>query len=143
MDQLVEAGLKKNETYCLLSQSEWRELDGQLMQEMVAICSNDGKPPVLETDDVYLFEEAKLTTKKRKSLKSSTFCGPDKSFPVNDCAHYTAALRLIGRYKGPGDKNRIRACVIRRGKAMGCTGAGDEERSDIVAHLTDLVVSIA
>ena len=65
-------------------------------------------------------EDAKLSTKKRKSLSKSAFCGPSKSFPVPDCAHVTAARRLIGRYKGPGDKSTILACVSRKAKAMGC-----------------------
>ncbi|HLD90533.1 MAG TPA: hypothetical protein VI911_05890 [Patescibacteria group bacterium] len=34
-------------------------------------------------------DAAKLTTKERKKLKKSTFCGPGKSFPVNDCAHFS------------------------------------------------------
>ena len=44
-------------------------------------------------------DAAPLTTKKRKSLPKSSFCGPGRSFPVNDCAHYTAALRLLNRSK--------------------------------------------
>ena len=53
---------------------------------------------------------AKLTTKQRKKLKTSTFCGPGRSFPVNDCAHYTAALRLLNRSKfSSSTKARIRS----------------------------------
>ena len=29
----------------------------------------------------------KLTTKDRKKLKKSVFCGPGNSFPCNDCKH--------------------------------------------------------
>jgi hypothetical protein len=72
--------------------------------------------------DESIVKDAKLSTAKRKKLAKSTFCGPDRSFPVNDCAHYTAALRLLGRYKGPGDKGKIKACIERKGKAMGCAG---------------------
>lgn len=66
--------------------------------------------------------DAKLSTKKRKSLASSTFCGPNRSFPVPDCAHVTAARRLIGRAKGlsSGAKSRILSCVSRKAKSMGC-----------------------
>ncbi len=67
-----------------------------------------------------IFTDAKLSTEKRNSLKASTFCGPNKSFPVNDCAHYTAALRLLSRYKGSGSKDAIRKCIERKGKAMKC-----------------------
>jgi hypothetical protein len=83
----------------------------------------------LTDEDDEASTDAKLSTKQRKKLPSSSFCGPDRSFPVPDCAHYTAAKRLIGRYKGPGDKSRILSCVERKGKALGCPGAGkkDEE----------------
>lgn len=66
----------------------------------------------------------KLSTKKRKKLKDSVFCGPGRSFPVNDCAHYTAALRLLNRSKySDSTKKNIRACINRRGKKLGCGGA--------------------
>lgn len=92
----------------------------------------------------YMFEEeekekesdAKLTTKQRKKLSSSSFCGPNRSFPVNDCAHYTAALRLIGKYKGPGDKSKIRACIERKGKALGCTGAKKKDSDEVFNPLS-------
>jgi len=65
--------------------------------------------------------DATLSTKQRKSLRSSQFCGPNRSFPVPDCAHVVAARRLIGRYKGSADtKARILACVNRKAAAMGC-----------------------
>jgi hypothetical protein len=67
---------------------------------------------------------AKLTTKQRKKLKDSTFCGPGRSFPVNDCAHYTAALRLLNRSKfSKSTKDKIRSCVNSKGKKMGCGGS--------------------
>ncbi len=73
---------------------------------------------------------AKLTTKQRKKMKSSTFCGPGRSFPVNDCAHYTAALRLLNRSKfSSSTKAKIRSCVNAKGKKMGCGGAKKKEKS--------------
>lgn len=75
-------------------------------------------------------KSAKLSTKQRKKLKDSQFCGPGRSFPVNDCAHYTAALRLLNRSKySDSTKSKIRACVNRKGKSMGCTSK--EKSSDI------------
>jgi len=53
-------------------------------------------------------------------LASSTFCGPNRSFPVPDCKHVKAGLSLLGRYKGPGDKNKIRACIYRKAKSLKC-----------------------
>ena len=67
---------------------------------------------------------APLTTKKRKGLKDSSFCGPGRSFPVNDCAHYTAALRLLNRSKfSKSTKDKIRACINSKGKSLKCGGA--------------------
>ena len=63
---------------------------------------------------------SRLSTEQRKKLKGSTFCGPDRSFPVPDCAHVTAARRLIGNYKGEGNKEDILACVDRKEKSLNC-----------------------
>lgn len=71
-------------------------------------------------------KDAKLSSEKRKSLKSSTFCGPNRSFPVPDCAHVTAARRLIGRAKvGSSTKEKILSCVSRKAKALGCGSSKD------------------
>lgn len=79
-----------------------------------------------ELDELKL-SDAKLSEKSRKGLPSSAFCGPDRSFPVPDCAHVTAARRLIGRYKGPGNKTTILACVNRKAKSLGCDSSGDSK----------------
>lgn len=85
-------------------------------------------------------DAAKLTTKERKKLKKSTFCGPGRSFPVNDCAHYTAALRLLNRSKfSDSTKKGIHSCITRRGKALGCV---KKEKSDIgltEAEINDII----
>lgn len=66
--------------------------------------------------------DAKLSAAQRNKLKSSTFCGPNRSFPVPDCAHVTAARRLIGRYHGSAaTKAKIMACVNRKAKQLGCS----------------------
>jgi hypothetical protein len=93
--------------------------------------------------------DAKLSAAQRKKLAGSTFCGPERSFPVNDCAHFTAALRLLGRYKGPGDKSEIRACIQRKGKRLGCGGSSQDSASsdmgefipDYFDHLDDAQLS--
>lgn len=82
--------------------------------------------------------DAKLSAEKRKSLKSTSFCGPSKSFPVPNCAHYTAAKRLLGRYKGPGDKKKILACIERKGKALGCTGSKEKKDSFTVDSIVEM-----
>jgi len=72
--------------------------------------------------------DAKLSGEARKNLKKSTFCGPGKSFPVPDCAHVTAARRLIGKAKVSEDvKKRILSCVAGKAKSMSCSA---EEKKD-------------
>jgi hypothetical protein len=64
----------------------------------------------------------KLTTKDRKGLKSSTFCGPNRSFPVPDCKHVGTAKAYLARSKfSAAVKKRIAACINRKAKSLGCT----------------------
>lgn len=75
----------------------------------------------------------KLTTKDRKKLKSSTFCGPGRSFPVPDCKHVATAKAYLGRSKfSSSTKKKIAACINRKAKQLGCdvskkAKAGEEE----------------
>lgn len=63
----------------------------------------------------------KLTTKDRKSLKSSTFCGPGRSFPVPDCKHVATAKAYLDRSKfSKSTKQKIAACINRKAKSLGC-----------------------
>ena len=99
---------------------------------------------IVELDNELPEEDKKLSTKARKSMKTSTFCGPNRSFPVPDCAHVTAARRLIGKYKGPGDKSKILACVSRKAKALGCSSNSDsltKEDCSMVITLKDALES--
>ena len=97
------------------------DVHGKDYVEMLFSLYDDAKTDVEKEEAKKLINDAKLTAEQRKAMSSSTFCGPDRSFPVNDCAHYTAALRMLNRYKGPGDKTAIKACIERKGKRMGCT----------------------
>ena len=66
-------------------------------------------------------QSKKLTTKDRKKLKSSTFCGPNKSFPIPDCKHAAIAKTYLGRSKFPAaTKKKIAACINRKAKALKC-----------------------
>jgi len=63
-----------------------------------------------------------LTTKQRKKMKKSTFCGPDRSFPVPDCKHVGTAKAFLGRSKfSAATKKKIAACINRKAKQLGCT----------------------
>lgn len=98
------------------------EVCEEMRKELVAM-----KDEGIITEEEFEAADAKLSSEKRKNLSKSTFCGPDRSFPVPDCAHVTAARRLIGRYKGPGSKATILACVNRKAKALGCDSKEDSE----------------
>ena len=52
---------------------------------------------------------AKLTAKRRKGLRTSTFAVPGRrAFPIPDKSHARAALRMIGYAHGSGEKANIR-----------------------------------
>ena len=69
-----------------------------------------------------LEEAKKLTTKDRKKLRESTFCGPGRSFPVPDCKHVGTAKAYLGRSKfSQSVKQKIAACINRKAKQLGCT----------------------
>jgi len=76
-----------------------------------------------------LAQDKKLTGAARNKLKGSTFCGPNRSFPVNDCGHVTAAKRFLGGAKiSQTTKDKIHACVDRKAKSMGCGGAKEKKK---------------
>ncbi len=80
----------------------------------------------------------KLTTKDRKKLSKGTFCGPNRSFPVNDCQHAATAKAFLRRAKfSQATKKRIAACINSRAKSMGCK-PGKPAKADI--ELADKLV---
>jgi len=54
---------------------------------------------------------AKLTTKQRKALPSSTFAGPDRSYPINDPSHARNALARVAQHGSPELQAKVRAKV--------------------------------
>lgn len=53
---------------------------------------------------------AKLSSKQRRGLRSSTFAVPSRrAYPIPDKAHARAALRLIGHARSEAEKRAIRA----------------------------------
>jgi hypothetical protein len=84
---------------------------------------NNNLNSALERAQKALDVAKKLTTKDRKKLKSGTFCGPGRSFPVPDCQHVATAKAFLGRSKfSASTKQKIAACINRKGKALGCGG---------------------
>lgn len=81
-------------------------------------------------------EDKKLTTAARKKLPANVFCAPDRAFPVPDCLHYRVAKSYLNRYKGPGDKKKILACIERRGKLLGC-GNGAKKKDELLDQINE------
>lgn len=80
-------------------------------------------------------EDSKLSGAARKRLPGSSFCGPNKSFPVPDCAHVTAARRLIGRASvSSSTKSKILECVSRKSTAMACGKSKDAVIPEVVVE---------
>jgi len=104
-----------------------QEIDSDLICDEMQVELKAMLDEELITSEEWEAADAKLSTEQRKKLSKSTFCGPDRSFPVPDCAHVTAARRLIGRYEGPGNKDEILACVDRKAKALGCDSKKEDK----------------
>jgi len=59
---------------------------------------------------------AKLTTKERNSLPSSTFALPGRRYPIPDKNHAENALARVSEYGTPEEKAKVRAAVQRKFK---------------------------
>lgn len=57
---------------------------------------------------------AKLSYKARKKLPTSTFAGPDRSYPINDKAHARNALARVSQFGTPALKAKVRAKVHKK-----------------------------
>lgn len=94
---------------------------------------------LIEQLEQCLEEAKKLTTKDRKKLKKSTFCGPNRSFPVNDCKHAATAKAYLGRSKfSKATKKKIAACINRRAKMLGCP-EGKPAKAEIEQEILDFM----
>jgi hypothetical protein len=62
---------------------------------------------------------AKLTAKKRNALPSSTFAGPDRSYPIFDKNHARNALSRVSQHGTSALKARVRAAVHRKFPGIG------------------------
>ena len=106
-----------------LEEDEDETLDGEDSEEI------DWEFLDLAMQGMLFQEDAQLSTKQRNELPDSAFCGPERSFPIPDCAHVTAAKRLIGRYKGSeATKSKIMTCVNKKAATLSCDESEDYKR---------------
>jgi DNA-binding ferritin-like protein len=116
-EEVEDEGSQEAETDIDISDADvdWGLLDLALQAEIILLAREDEE-----------YADAELSSEAREKLSDKDFCGPDRSFPVHDCAHVTAARRLIGRAKLSEDqKKSVLACVDRKAKALGCDSEQD------------------
>lgn len=57
----------------------------------------------------------KITAKKRKRMKSSTFALPkERKFPIPDAAHARNALSRVSQHGSPSEVKRVKAAVHKK-----------------------------
>lgn len=71
-----------------------------------------------------------LTTKQRKSLPTSIFAGPDRSYPIDTENRGRNALARASQHASPELKAKIRAKVKRRYPNIKVEGEPAKHRSD-------------
>ena len=77
----------------------------------------------IERSERIIEQAKKLTTKDRKKLSKSQYCGPGKSFPVPDCQHVATAKAFLNRSKfSKSTKQKIAACINKKAKTLKCGG---------------------
>lgn len=123
--------------------------NGKESEKQVEVGNVDGNiSDLIENKDVeidwYLLDLAfeteigdkRLSSEERNELPDSVFCGPERSFPVPDCAHVTAARRLIGRAKlSEEQKTKVLSCVDKRAKSMSCDSSIEDKLDSLTAKI--------
>jgi hypothetical protein len=81
-------------------------------------------------------KDAKLSSEQRKKMSSSTFCGPNRSYPVNDCGHAKSAMAYAKKYN---ESSSVMACIRRKAARLGCPFS-DGKKSDSVQDFGQFVL---
>ena len=98
---------------------------------------------LLDAALAFELEDKALSTEERNNLPESAFCGPERSFPVNDCAHVTAARRLLNRAKlSDSQKAKVLSCVNDKAESMKCDVSKDETFAKEINDLKEEIKSL-
>ena len=75
---------------------------------------------------------AKLTAKKRNAIPTSSFAGPDRSYPINDMSHARNALARVSQFGTHELKAHVRSKVHKKfpGIQMSMAGGAVHSRAD-------------
>lgn len=72
---------------------------------------------------------AKLTTRKRNRLKSTSFAIPSKrKYPINDRTHARNALARVAQYGTASEKTQVRRAVKRKYPSIQVSGLAKKKR---------------
>ena len=90
--------------------------------------------------------DAPLTPAQRKKLKSATFCGPNKTFPIPDCKRAATALAMLSWPKvkakySESVRAKIAACVRAKAKKLNCPMAKEDSHPN--QEINNLEATIA
>ena len=73
---------------------------------------------------------AVLTTKARKKIPTSSFAGPDRSYPIEDASHARNALARAAQHASPELQAKIKAKVKRKFPNIKVEGEASKPRAD-------------
>ena len=99
----------------------WGVEYAKMMYGLILDASEDEKEAVSKE-----VKDAVLKSAERNKLSGKTFCGPDRSYPVPDCTHARAAVRLASHAANP---SAITACAKRKAARLGCP-IGEKKMKD-------------
>lgn len=71
---------------------------------------------------------ARLTTRGRKRLKSSSFALPGRRYPINDKSHARNALARVAQHGTSSEKARVRRAVKRKFPSIKVSGTRSRKR---------------
>lgn len=104
--------------------------------------TEDGDQELLDLKDIldpeksyekvkeHLDEDKHLNEETLNLLKTSDFAHPKtKAFPMHDCEHVEAALKVLEGYKAPGIKDAIVEALDRRKASMKCSEEDEEDKA--------------
>ena len=85
-----------------------------------------------------------LTTEEKKGMKSGTFCGPNKTFPIPDCKHAATAMAMLNfpgvvKKYSPASRSKIASCVRGKAKTLGCPMSKKAKDSEKVEQPDDSI----
>jgi hypothetical protein len=76
---------------------------------------------------------AELTAKTRAKIPTSSFAGPDRSYPIQDASHARNALSRVSQHGTPELKAQVRAAVHRRYPDI---GKGEAAKKPVIRKFT-------